>query len=88
MSACGSCGAEVVWAVTTTGKRMPVDAAPVDGGNVLLSPASSPGQAPTATVVGKQVQPSLFGDDAPRYVSHFATCPNSAQHRRQGRSKS
>lgn len=84
MSTCRSCGAPVVWAVTTTGKRMPVDADPVDGGNVLLSPAVSSGQAPTATVVGKAVQPNLFGDDSPRYVSHFSTCPNAARHRQRG----
>lgn len=81
MSACRSCGAEVVWAVTEAGRRMPIDAQPVDGGNVILHPAER-GQSPTATVVGKQPQPSLFGDDGPRYTSHFATCPNAAEHRK------
>jgi hypothetical protein len=83
VSTCRSCGAEIVWAFTPEGHRMPVDAEPVDGGNVVLSPASSPGQAPTATVVGRRVQASLFGDDGPRYVSHFATCPNADRHRRR-----
>jgi hypothetical protein len=83
VSACRSCGAAIVWAVTPEGRRMPVDADPVDGGNVLLAPAVEPGGSPTATVVGKRVQPSLFGDDGPRYVSHFATCPDSAKHRRR-----
>lgn len=79
VSACRSCGAEIVWAYTPAGKRIPVDARPVDGGNVLLHRA--PGQDPTATVIGKAVQPALFGDDSPRYVSHFATCPDADQHR-------
>lgn len=83
MSTCGSCGAEVVWAVTPAGRRMPVDAEPVDGGNVILHPGIARGDAPTATVVGKAVAPALFGDDAPRYVSHFVTCPNADAHRRR-----
>jgi hypothetical protein len=83
VTACRSCGAEIVWAFTPDGRRMPVDAQPVDGGNVLLTPAVEPRGAPTATVVGKRAQPTLFGDDGPRYVSHFVTCPDAARHRRR-----
>jgi hypothetical protein len=85
VTACRSCGAEIVWAVTTEGRRMPVDAQPVDGGNLLLTPADHrrPAGEPTATVVGKRAQPTLFGDDGPRYVSHFVTCPDAARHRRR-----
>lgn len=81
MATCRSCPAEIVWARTTgsSGKLMPIDAAPVDGGNVLVDFSHDP---PLATVVGKRTQPSLFGDDGPRYTSHFATCPNADSHRR------
>lgn len=80
MSTCRSCDAEVIWArSSSTGHLMPVDAQPVDGGNVLLS--TGPGVR-IATVVGKKAQPNLFGDDGPRYTSHFATCPNADTHRR------
>jgi hypothetical protein len=82
VSTCRSCGAAITWARTTTGKRMPVDAHPVDGGNVLLHPPLTRGDEPTATVVGKRVQPSIFGDDSPRYTSHFATCKFADQHRK------
>jgi hypothetical protein len=83
VSTCGSCGAEITWTVTAIGKRMPVDAEPVDGGNVLLSgERTGPDHLPLATVVGKRVQPGLFGDDSPRYVSHFSTCPHADEHRR------
>ncbi len=83
-ASCRSCGADIIWAVTSTGSRMPVDAQPVDGGNVLLTERGAPvsGNPPLATVVGKQAQPNLFGDDGPRYVSHFSTCPNADSHRR------
>lgn len=80
MSDCRSCGAPIRWAVTATGKRIPLDPEPVDGGNVLLHEPIDGGES-IATVVGKAPAPSLFGDDAPRYVSHFATCPNADQHR-------
>lgn len=82
MSTCRSCGAAIIWAFTTTGKRMPVDAEPTDGGNVLLHPDAVAGHDPVATVVGKHVQPSIFGDDGPRYVSHFSTCAHADDHRR------
>jgi hypothetical protein len=81
-AACRSCGAAVIWTRTAAGKAMPVDAEPVDGGNVLLSRGPADVGIPTATVVGKRVQPSIFGDDSPRYTSHFATCPHADTHRR------
>lgn len=72
MSACRSCGAEVFWAVTTSGKRMPVDAEPVQGteGNVYIVEGDPP-----LAVVGTHTE-------GPTYTSHFATCPQASQHRR------
>lgn len=55
---------------------MPFDAEPVPDGNVVLT-YPSPGGA-LALVVDPD-QTSI--DDPPRYVSHFATCPNAARHR-------
>jgi hypothetical protein len=60
---------------------MPIDPAPVPGGNLVLednpdpSPFGHPG--PVASVVTP-------GDDE-RFVSHFATCPNAARHRKDRR---
>lgn len=82
MASCRSCGARIIWALTPTGKRMPIDAEPVDGGNIILHQPVERGGSPTCTVVGKRVQPSLFGDDGPRHTSHFATCPNASHHRK------
>jgi hypothetical protein len=81
VSDCRSCGAAIRWAVTATGKRIPLDPEPVDGGNIVIDNSGPHG--PIATVVGKATQPGLFGDDSPRYVSHFATCPNADRHRRR-----
>lgn len=75
---CRSCGAEIVWTVTHKGKRMPVDAEPVEGGNIVLR---RDGETVIAEYPGKE-HPSLFEADRPRYVSHFATCEDSTEWRR------
>jgi hypothetical protein len=83
VSTCRSCGAAIIWTRTAAGdKPMPVDAKPVDGGNVLLSRGPAGIGTPTSTVVGKTIQPNLFGDDSPRYTSHFSTCPHADSHRK------
>lgn len=80
VKACGSCGHPVIWTVTHNGKRMPVDAEPVEGGNVRLR-GEADGERVIAEYPGKEA-PSLFGDDRERYVSHFATCPQAQSWRR------
>jgi hypothetical protein len=74
-SNCGSCQAPVIGALTVNGKFMPVDAEPREDGNLTLTDADP---IPHVTVIkaGQTV-------DGPRYVSHFATCSNAAQHRRR-----
>lgn len=80
MNTCGSCGAQIIWAVTTNGKRMPLDTEPVEGGNVVLHPPRVAGQPFTATVMPRHPDdpPPVF----PRYTSHFQTCPHADAHRR------
>jgi hypothetical protein len=84
MAACRSCKAPIFWALTPNGRRIPLDAEPVDGGNIVLDDpaAEAPTDPRTARVVGKEAQPNLFGDDGPRYTSHFATCPDADSHRK------
>lgn len=68
---CSTCGAAIVWAKTlANGKPAPFDAAPVpDGGFTIEDGVAIP--------VGL-----LTGENAPRYVTHFATCPDADKHRR------
>lgn len=80
---CRSCRAPIVWATTEQGKSMPIDAGPVDNGNVYyLDQKSSP---PRVRVLAGP-QPTLEEDadsaDGLRYLSHFATCPQADQWRR------
>lgn len=72
---CASCGAEIIWAETENGKRMPLDAAPVAaqaGAFVLVGHPN----APQAVSLSKHL------DSIPLFVSHFSTCPNAPSHRK------
>jgi len=68
---CKSCKASIVWAMTTSGSRMPLDAKPVKQGTFTLLEDGRYLLAEIAT-----------GDDVDRYQSHFATCPNADRHRK------
>ncbi len=80
MSACRSCGAEIIWARTERGSKMPLDAEPSDnetlasGLFVLRDKNSHIGPLAIAAW-------GLEGTE-PHYVTHFATCPHADQHRR------
>ncbi len=70
---CSSCGASIIWATSTKGKPMPVDAEPVPNGNLVIE-----------RQVGNRVRAFDPLLDAPndRFVSHFATCPDRDFHRK------
>jgi hypothetical protein len=69
---CSACERPIIWATTSTGKAMPVDAVPVDHGNVLLFPSVDEGRF-VALVLGRLELVHQNGRE--RYTSHFATCP-------------
>lgn len=75
VTACRSCDAPVIWATTTKGKAMLVDAEPSDDGNVEL--ALRDGRAVATVLTG----PSLL--EGPLRTSHFATCPQADQWRQR-----
>ncbi len=70
---CRSCGAPITFALTPKRRRIPLDVAPSPDGNLELK-----------LIAGEQyaftVQPG--SGSSPLYKSHFATCPQAAQHRR------
>jgi hypothetical protein len=78
MSACRSCGAPVLWAVTDGGRRMPVDRDPAPAGNLVIADRHPDG-TPHMTVVDPE---QLLLGDPPRYLSHFVTCPHANEHRK------
>lgn len=72
---CYSCGAPIQWCITAKGKRMPVDSEPAGDGNLLVELVR--GQLVATVDPG----PDLLG--RPRHKSHFATCPNAKEHRKE-----
>lgn len=70
---CSSCQATIIWAETTHGKPMPVDAEPVANGNVTLHESQDPREPPLA-VVGRA--------GSGTHQAHFVTCPHAAEHRK------
>jgi hypothetical protein len=72
---CRSCGKEVIWVRTNTGKTMPVDSKPSPDGNVLLI-RDLFGQVESCEVVKKGSKDEL-------HLSHFATCPQARKWRKR-----
>ena len=81
MSKCKSCGAEIRWVETEGGKRMPLDMVADADGNMTIDQRRDMEDHATAIDVGVPV--GLFTDmAAPRYVPHFATCPQAGDWRK------
>lgn len=74
---CSSCGAEILWASSVNGKSMPLNLAPDSNGRIVLSPPEDPREPMVARLLRKDEQAPM-----PRFTSHFATCPQAAEHRR------
>jgi hypothetical protein len=66
---CTSCGAEIEWAVTAAGKRIPLDVGDTPDGNLVLLED------------GRAIHRSPATTGTPRRA-HFATCPHARRHRR------
>lgn len=86
ISACRSCGQNIVWAVWhSSGRKMPVDASRDPGGDLILYTESFDSRGePREPYKCKRAEPEereLLGNTL--WVSHFATCPHAAAHRQQ-----
>ena len=69
---CKSCGARVIWCMTERNRAMPVDVAKAYGGNIELDEGDG-------AFMARVVRPA---EDVERWVSHFVTCPQAAEHRK------
>lgn len=70
VSYCRSCRAKIIWMKTVNGKNIPVDA-PQDN-DVFIDALDR--------AAGRALEGDIF--DSKKHISHFATCPNSNQHRK------
>jgi len=73
-TACRSCGARIRWVFTDKGHRMPLDPEPDPTGNIVIREDGD------AHVITKD---DVIPPQAERWISHFATCPEAARHRRR-----
>ena len=77
MARCRTCTREILWALTERGKPIPIDPEPRPDGNIVLGGFGGV-EDRVAHVLGAEETTS-----EPRYVSHFATCPQAETHRRR-----
>lgn len=85
-STCKSCGARIAWVRTVEGRNMPMDVGPSEHGNlrVVGRMGAHPVVAAYADAAAAAHAATMQGlPDEPRWLSHFATCPNAAQHRKR-----
>jgi len=89
---CRSCGMPIVWAITDTGRRMPVDTLPVrpalipearDGNLVLWFEVNEGGRPTSPQNVSFATEEQKRDPNVPLWRSHFSTCPQASQHRRR-----
>lgn len=78
---CRSCNADIFWCLSSLGKNIPIDAEPVDNGNLYIVKngfrylAISVNANTTIAEVCRK-------ENREKYISHFATCPHANQHRK------
>lgn len=69
---CRSCRKPIFFALTEKGHRMPIDPEPRMDGSLIV----------TEEVDGPTCRAAPLDFSGPRFLSHFATCPQAAQHRK------
>lgn len=75
MAHCKTCGASILWVVVGPSKKTtPINAQPdPERGNIRL----------TDKLAYYMSEEERLAYQGPRYLSHFATCPQATQHRRR-----
>lgn len=85
MNRCRSCAAPIEWAETVKGRPMPLDIPGLPGAPVgNLAVIGHIGDVKVVAYVPPEIR-ALLRDDvlSALRVSHFATCPDAAAHRRR-----
>jgi hypothetical protein len=80
VTSCQSCGATIFWAVSVNNSRMPINAEPVEDGNVLVSMSRSDPENKKCIVLAHD---ATKPQGRRLFTSHFSTCPNARKHRKK-----
>lgn len=85
-SYCRTCNAPIEWVITERGKRMPIDANPHPDGRFKKLPrvATEHGMATKVRYLPDAELADARAGVSALYTSHFATCPDAADHRKAG----
>lgn len=82
MQKCRSCDAEIIWVkLEPTKNSSPINARPSTQGNIQLTKLGIAKVLAPKDAAGKKL------DGEQLYLSHFATCPQAAEHRAKRRSE-
>jgi hypothetical protein len=79
---CSGCKAFMLWALTPSGAKAPIDYRPAESGNVLLLQPSGFGELLAVTLSGDGLQRARQRGMDLR-TNHYATCPEAEQFRRR-----
>lgn len=77
VTVCRSCGASIIWAKGANGKANPLDAEPSPKGNIRLTDDGM------LTYLTNEAAALARAKGDELRLSHFATCPNAATHRKK-----
>lgn len=83
MAACRSCGTVIDWATLPDSKAIPLDRTSAGNPSGNIAVRRTPSGTLAARVIAARDQPE---DGEVRGISHFATCPHAAQHRKRDKS--
>ena len=75
LAKCRSCKKPIFWVVTEQGNKMPVDSQSTADGNIIFINR-------LAHVLRKD---EVVPEGEKRWISHYATCPQAAEHRKKGK---
>jgi len=74
-SRCRACGGVIVWALTESGRRLPVDAAPTPNGSLeLYTEHFATGEPVDPGVQRVRRRPADRSASSPAWLPHWATC--------------
>lgn len=79
---CKSCDAPIWWARSAAGALSPFDAEPSLEGKWVLKWSAAAGEMQSEGAHNPERRAELEAAGRNLYVTHFATCPNAAEHRK------